>query len=74
MTELLERAVAVLREMPEETQDDVARALLGMANAMSLDDIEPDHRDAVREGLEQAARGEFATDEEVAAIFRRFGR
>lgn len=74
MTELLDRAFATLRAMPEQQQDDVARALLGLANVISLRDVEPEHRSAVAEGLEQAARGEFASDDEVAEIMRRFGR
>ena len=28
---------------------------------------------AIREGLEQAERGEFVTDEEMAALWRKFG-
>jgi len=35
--------------------------------------IPPEHREAVREGIDQANRGEFATDSEMKAAFRRFG-
>lgn len=71
MTQLLEEAVAAVRQMPERDQDEFARALLQMAHAIELEEIEPEHRDAVGEGLRQAGRGEFATDDEVREAFVR---
>ena len=35
--------------------------------------LSPDERKAVEEGLAQAEQGEFATDEEMAALWERFG-
>lgn len=35
--------------------------------------LDEDERAAIEEGLAQADRGEFATDEEVAALFKRYG-
>ena len=35
--------------------------------------VPPEHRRAVQRGVDEAARGEFATDAEVKAAFRRFG-
>lgn len=37
-------------------------------------DIDPDHLRGVLEGLAQAERGEFASDEEVARVFSLFGK
>lgn len=74
MTELLEKAVAALRKLPAADQDSIARTLLGFTDSEVLEEIEPEHRDAVLDGLGQAARGEFATDAEVAEAFRRFCR
>ena len=45
-----------------------------MTRTVAMDDIEPEHRAAVHEGMRQAARGEFATGEEIAAALRRFER
>lgn len=75
MTELLEKALAAVRKMPPDAQDAVAEAMLSLAEIGSdgAEEIEPDHLAAVLEGLEQAERGELATDEEVAAAFRQFG-
>ena len=38
------------------------------------EEIDPAHLPDVLEGLAQANRGEFATDAEVEAAFRRFDR
>jgi predicted transcriptional regulator len=35
--------------------------------------VPEEHRAAVLEGLRQAARGEFASDEELAALWKRCG-
>jgi len=35
--------------------------------------VPTEHRWAVQRGVDEAARGEFATDAEVKAAFRRFG-
>ena len=78
MTKLLEQAFETLSRLPPDAQDDVARALLGMAaEEGELDDIEPEHLEAVMEGRRQAERGEFSEltpDEAVAAAFRRHAR
>jgi hypothetical protein len=74
MTNLLERAIAKVRELPEADQDEAAELLLSVFSRRSepirLDD---ETRAAVREGLEQARRGEFASDEEMAEFFRQNG-
>jgi predicted transcriptional regulator len=74
MTELLERAIEKVRELPAEDQDALAVALLSLAGetteVVQLDD---DTRAAVEEGLTQARRGEFASDEEVAKSDARCG-
>ena len=67
MTKLLERAIAKVRELPAEDQDALAVALLSLVGetteVVQLDD---DTRAAVEEGLAQAQRGEFVSDEDVA--------
>jgi predicted transcriptional regulator len=70
MTKLLEEAISKVRELPEAEQDEAAAFLLMLAARRA----EPEHLDegtraAVREGLEQARRGEFASDEQIAALF-----
>ncbi len=72
MTELFDKAAAIVGRMPPADQDYIAEVMLRLAGMCEPEEIEPEHRDAVFEGMVQAARGEFATDEEVAAAFRHF--
>jgi predicted transcriptional regulator len=71
VTKLLEKAIAKVREFPDEDQDAFAVALLAMAGeetpVVRLDDAT---RAAVQEGIAQAKRGEFVPDEEMDAFFR----
>ena len=75
MTKLLERALDAVRKLPADSQDEIARAMLNLAgNDGEPEAIDPNDLAAVMEGLAQARRGEFATDEEVEAALRRFDR
>lgn len=74
MTKLLERAIEKVRELPPEDQDALAAALLSLAGetteVVQLDD---DTRAAIEEGLAQARRGEFVSDEDLAEADARLG-
>ncbi len=74
MTELLEKAIAKTRALPEAEQDAIALIMLDAlepgGESVSLD---AHARAAIDEGLAQARRGEFAPDEEIAALWRRHG-
>ena len=75
MTKLLDQAIKAVRRLPADAQDDIARTILHLAGCeIGAESIDPAHLAAVLEGLAQAKRGEFATDEEVEAAFRRFDR
>lgn len=74
MTKLLEHAVAKVRALPDEDQDELALAILAMADrSAEVEELDDETRAAIREGLEQARRGEFASDEEMAALWKRYG-
>lgn len=74
MTKLLEDAIERVRMLPEDRQAYVAEVLEQIAAAGSDLFVVPDeHRAAVLEGLGQADRGEFATDEEMAALWKKCG-
>ncbi|HEY0331203.1 MAG TPA: hypothetical protein VGC77_19145 [Rhodopseudomonas sp.] len=74
MTTLLDQAVESLRDLPAETQDALARLLLQFAGIgqpalpMSAEDAA-----SFDESLAQAERGEFATDEQLRAIWAKHG-
>ena len=74
MTKVLEDAIEKVRQLPEDRQAYVAEVLEQIAAAgTDLFIIPDDHRAAVLEGLGQAERGEFATDEEMAALWKKCG-
>jgi hypothetical protein len=75
MTKLLEQALEAVQRLPDDSQDEIARLMLHMAQSdAEPEPIDPAHLPAVLEGLAQAKRREFATDAEVEAAFRRFDR
>ena len=72
MTKLLEKAISRVRELPDSVQDEAAEILLAIA-ARSAAPVKLDEqtRMNVREGLEQAKRGEFVSEAEMDAFFAR---
>ena len=74
MTRLLEQAVEAVSALPDEAQDDLARILLQLAGV-----AEPPYKLTSEEeadldvSLAEAGRGEFATDEEVRAVWAKHG-
>lgn len=74
MTKLLERAIAEAKQLPEVYQDEAAEILLTIAARQhGLVEIDEETRAAVDEGLEQARRGDFVSDEEMSAFWRSHG-
>ena len=75
MTKLLEKAVETVRQLPPNSQDEIARAMLTLAGEEGEpEEIDPAHLPDVLESLAQAKRREFATEAEVEAAFRRFNQ
>jgi predicted transcriptional regulator len=72
-TKLLEKAIEKARALPPEDQDAVAVAMLSMTEESPIVAMDDETRAAIREGLEQARRGEFVPDEEIAALWKRHG-
>jgi hypothetical protein len=74
MTKLLEKAIAQARALPPEDQDLLAAVLLSMTDeGGGIAPLDDEARAAIREGLEQARRGEFVPDVEIEALWKRFG-
>jgi len=75
MTKLLDKALEAVRRLPASIQDEIAHAMLTLAGDHGEPEaIDPGHLPAVLEGLAQAKRRQFATDDEIEAAFRRFDR
>jgi hypothetical protein len=75
MTKLLEQAVEVVRGLPPDAQDDIARILLQLAASEDAVPValSPEERAAVEASQAAAERGEFATDEQVRALWAKHG-
>lgn len=74
MTDLFEQAIERVRALPPETQDDFARVLLSLAgDDDEVIQLTPEEEASLAKSLEQAERGEFATDEQVQAIWAKHG-
>jgi predicted transcriptional regulator len=73
MTKLLDKAIARTRQLPPEDQDVVAVAMLAMVDASPIVELDEETREAIREGLEQVRRGQFVSDIEIEALWKRHG-
>ncbi|MDP1591825.1 MAG: hypothetical protein Q8M07_28965 [Prosthecobacter sp.] len=74
MTKLLKDAIEKVQELSEERQNELAEMLMTAADS----DLHPyqlneEELDAVQEARAQVARGEFASDHDMAALWGRFG-
>jgi hypothetical protein len=70
MTKLLEQALEAVRVLSPNEQDGIARVMLQLAGNEDTAPVElaPDERKAIDKSKAAAARGEFATDEQVQAV------
>lgn len=74
MTDLLEMAVTTARSLSPDMQDEIARMVLAFAG----EDLAP-YRPTAEEAAEldlsmaAAARGDFATDEQMTAMWAKHG-
>ena len=74
MTKLLDQAVNAARDLPAAMQNDIARVALRLAGADQPPvTLTPDERAAIAASKAAAARGEFASDEEVRAVWAKHG-
>ena len=69
MTKVLEDAIEKVRRLPEDRQAYVAEILEQIAAAGGEPFVVPvSHRASVLQGLSEAERGEYVSDEEMAAL------
>ncbi len=75
MTQLLEEAIATVSALPDEQQDEVARILLQLVGAeQPVYVLSPEEEADLDASVAAETRGDFASDEEIAAIWTRFRR
>lgn len=70
MSKLLEKAIAEIRKLPEERQEEMAAVALFLMNAETAPRLTPEQEAEVRASM--AAR-EFLSDEDVEVLYRRYG-
>jgi predicted transcriptional regulator len=74
MDKALENVIDRLPSWPKDAQEQALKSLLAIEAAqVGPYRLSPAEEKAVAEGREQARRGEFVSDEEVAAFYKRHG-
>jgi predicted transcriptional regulator len=74
MTRLLKQAVEAVSALPDDMQDEFARILLQLTGVeQPAYELTPEEEADIDASLAQAERGEFATDEEVRAMWAKHG-
>jgi hypothetical protein len=75
MTKLLEQALEAVRILSPDAQDDIARVVLQLAGSQVSEPVELslEERTVIAASKAAAARGEFATDEQVRAAWAKHG-
>ena len=75
MTKLLEQAIEAARQLSPQEQDDIARAILQLAGGGDVAPVPltPDERKAIDNSKRAALLGEFATEEQVRAVWAKHG-
>jgi predicted transcriptional regulator len=75
MTELLTQAFDTVRTLPPATQDRIARVIFCLAeNDEAVYPLTAEEQAAIESSRAAAARGEFATDEQISAIWKKYGQ
>ena len=74
MTKLLKRALEIARGLPPDAQDDIARIVLQLAkDETATVRLTSEERSAIAASKEAAARNEFATEEQIRAVWAKHG-
>ena len=74
MTASLEVAIERAKELPPEAQDELARLIFEFADTENIEiDLTEDEARSFDESIGQADRGEFASEEDMRAIWAKYG-
>jgi predicted transcriptional regulator len=73
-TLIIDALIERVTTWPEAAQEEAVDSLLSIeARHLGIYRTSPEERAAILRGLAQADRGEFVSDEEMAAFFKRHG-
>ncbi len=75
MTTLLDEALEAARSLPPEAQDDIARVVLRLVDTSDQipAPLTAEEAEAIARSKAAAARGDFASEEQVRAVWRKHG-
>lgn len=73
MTRLLREAISKVEKLPEAEQDRAAELLLGLAESGTQYSLSDKQAAEVELARKEAREGKFASDEDMAGLWRRFG-
>ena len=76
MIKLLDRAVAAVRNLPPAVQDEIAcvvLSLVGTGDEASPVTLSSDEQAAIARSKAATSRGEFATEQQVRAVWAKHG-
>jgi hypothetical protein len=73
MTKLLEQGIEAVRELPEDRQDVAGELLLALAAGETQYRLTPAQLKDLELALEEADRGNFASEGEMAETWKKFG-
>jgi hypothetical protein len=73
MTKLLEKGIQAVRELPAERQDMAGELLLTLAASEPQYELTRAQIEDLKLAVEEADRGEFTGDKEMAETWRKFG-
>ena len=76
MSKLLDQAIEAVRRLDPATQDEIARVMKLIAGDDERDVVvlSLDERAAIAKSKAEIARGNFASDERVRAVWAKYGR
>jgi hypothetical protein len=76
MTKLLEQALQAVRLLPPDDQDEIAQIMIQLARSEESEPVRlsAEEREAIARSREAAMRGEFASDDQVAAVWAKHRR
>ena len=74
MTTLLDQGIQAVRKLPAERQDMAGKLLLTLAASAPQYQLTAEQIEDLKLAIAQADRVEFATDQEIAETWKKFGR
>ena len=73
MTKLLEEGIKAVQELPEDRQNDAGEMLLTIASLSARYELTPDQLEDVKLAIVETDRGEFASEEDMEALWKKCG-